>query len=128
MLWDNRCREEIRVLARLNRLYAPKGTKAQQDGSIVSYEIKGDCGVFDHCPIFYCCRMGEPNSVRRGIFRMNKKHLNNPVAIVGMTRFWNGLNETLLFLSKLCKIVGYYKVFYKRKVKEGRMLENSMKS
>jgi hypothetical protein len=72
--------------------------------------------------------MGELNSVRRDIFCMNKKHLNNPVAIVGMIRLWNGLKETLPFFSKLHKIVGYYKVFYKRKAKEGKMLENSMNS
>jgi len=59
---------------------------------------------------------------------MNKKHLNNLIVIVGMTKFLNGLKETLPFLSKLRKIAGYYKVFYKRKVKEGKMLANSAKS
>ncbi len=58
---------------------------------------------------------------------MNKKHMNNLIAIVGMIRLWNGLKETLFFLSKLCKIVGYYKVLCKRKTKEGRMLENLVK-
>jgi len=72
--------------------------------------------------------MGEPNNVRGGIFYMNKKHLNNPIAIVKMTKLWNGLKETLLFLFKLHKTLGYYKVFCKRKVEEREMLENSMKS
>ncbi len=93
----------------------------------MSYEIKGDCGVSDHCPIFFCYGMGELNIVRTCIFCMNKKHLNNLVAIVGMSIFWNGLKEFFLFLSKLRKIVGYYKVFCKRKTKERRMLENSVK-
>jgi hypothetical protein len=55
---------------------------------------------------------------------MNKKHLNNLVIIVRITRLWNGLKETFPFLSKLCKTLGYYKVFYKGKTKEGGMLEN----
>jgi len=101
---------------------------AWQDGSIMSYEIKRDCGVSNHCLILYCYMMGEPNNVKRGIFCMNKKHLNNPIAIVEMTKLWNGLKEKLFFLLKLHKTLGYYKVFYKRKVKEREMLENSMKS
>jgi hypothetical protein len=28
---------------------------------IVSYEIKGDCRVSNHCLILFCCRMGESN-------------------------------------------------------------------
>jgi hypothetical protein len=88
--WDNRHRDKIRVLARLNRLYAHKVMGTWRDGSIVSYEIKGDSGVFDHCSVLFCCRMGEPNNVKGGIFCMNNKHLNNPIAIVKMTRFWNG--------------------------------------
>jgi hypothetical protein len=72
--------------------------------------------------------MKDPNGVRGGIFCMNKKHLNNPIAIVGMTRLWNGLKETLPFLFKLRKTLGYYKLFCMRKVEEGGMLENSMKS
>ncbi len=59
---------------------------------------------------------------------MNKKLLNNPITIVKMTRLWNGLKETLPFLFKLHKTLGFYKVFYKGKVEEGKMLENSMKS
>jgi hypothetical protein len=50
--------------------------------------------------------MGEPNSVRGSIFRMNKKHLNSPVTIAEMIKLWNGLKETLLFLSKLRKTMG----------------------
>jgi len=125
--WYNRHKDGIRVLARLNRFYAPISMGTPQDGSIVSFEIKGDYGVFDHCPVFVCYRMGELNNVKGDIFHMNKEHLNNLVAIVRMTRFWNELNETLPFFSKLCKIVGYNKMFYKRKVKERKMLENSMK-
>ncbi len=59
---------------------------------------------------------------------MNKKHLNNEVAIVGMTRLWNGLKETLPFFFKLHKTLGYYKVFCKRKTKEGGMFETLVKS
>jgi hypothetical protein len=87
----------------------------------------GDCGVSDQCLDFFCYMMGGPNNVKRYIFHMNKKHLNNLVAIAKMTRLWNGLKETLPFLSKLCKTMGYYKVFCKRKTKEGMMLENSVK-
>lgn len=50
--------------------------------------------------------MGEPNSVKGNIFRMNKKHLNNLVTIVEMIKLWNGLKETLPFLSKLRKTMG----------------------
>jgi hypothetical protein len=59
---------------------------------------------------------------------MNKKHPNNLVAIAGMIILWNGLKETLPFFSKLCNLIGYYKVFCKKKKKEGRMLENLVKS
>lgn len=59
---------------------------------------------------------------------MNKKLLNDPIAIIKMTRLWNGLKETLPFLFKLHKTLGFYKVFCKGKVEERKMLENSMKS
>ncbi len=72
----------------------------------MSYEIKKNYGVSDHYLVLFCYRMGEPNSVRGSIFRMNKKHLNSPVTIVEMIKLWNGLKETLLFLSKLRKIMG----------------------
>jgi len=125
--WDNRCRDEIKVWARLDKLYAPKGMGAWQNGSIVNHEMKRDCGVSNHCPVV-CNRMGEPNSVRRSIFCMNKKLLNNPIAIAKMIRLWNGLKETLPFLFKLHKTLGFYKVLCEGKVEEGKMLENSMKS
>jgi hypothetical protein len=37
-------RDKIKVWARLDKLYAPKGMGAWRDGSVVSYEIKKDCG------------------------------------------------------------------------------------
>jgi hypothetical protein len=56
------------------------------------------------CNLANPCLGCEPKA--RVVTHMNKKHLNNLIVIVGMTKFLNGLKETLPFLSKLCKIAG----------------------
>jgi hypothetical protein len=66
--WENKHRDGIKVWARLDRLYAFKSMGAWRDGSIVSYEIKRDCG----CPIIawfsFATRWGNQTMLEEAFF------------------------------------------------------------
>jgi endonuclease/exonuclease/phosphatase family metal-dependent hydrolase len=74
--WDNRRRNRIRVLARLDRVYSFQATGALK--TVVEYEILGNCNHSDHFPV-WCKILLQPEEKKKSAYKMSDLYLKDLV-------------------------------------------------
>jgi hypothetical protein len=122
--WDNRRRDGVRVLARLDRIYSFQTTTAGSR-TVEEYFIKGGSVHSDHLAV-WCKLLLTPVSRRQSTYKMSKYYLKDEVVKLNINLIW-GSNPNLNFFGRLRKCVKYYKEYCVRKAKERRLSETKLR-
>jgi hypothetical protein len=122
--WDNKRRDGIRVLARLDRIYSFLDAP-MTPAPMAEYYIRGDSNHSDYLPVVgKFLLLAE---VRRASnYKMNACFMDDEAIKVGVYRIWNA-NPTLEFTGKLRKVVKFYKEYSIRQARERRKEEAALR-
>lgn len=113
--WDNRRRNKIRAMARLDRIYRFQPIGGQRVVPLENH-ILGDCVYSDHLFVWRRIQLTHEQS-RPSKYVMNTRFLTVRKIQLQIERIW-GVHSNLPFYGKVRGCIKYYKSFCIRKASE----------
>jgi exonuclease III len=102
--WDNKRRDGVRILARLDRIYSFQPVTAEA-APMAEYYIRGDSNHFDHLPVVGKFLL-QVEARRKSSYAMNAGYLGDEAVKAGVHRIWSS-HPNLGFTCKLRRVVKF---------------------
>ena len=112
--WDNRRRDDCRILGRLDQHYisAPHGSNPHLTSQ--NYIIRGDCSTFDHLPVSINLVLQDTKKRKLG-YKMSVAYLQHAEVKRAVSRIrMDRSSKASTFFTRLRKFTRFYKSFCKR--------------
>jgi exonuclease III len=85
--WDNKRRQGIRTLKRMDRFYCFPSGRPSLSNHVTSYKILRDSTISDHLPMELKLELQTPKA-RRSSYKVNNFYLQDKEVIATMTEVW----------------------------------------
>ena len=121
--WDNKRRDECRILARLDRHYTSSTPGSNFYLATRNHVIIGDSPMSDHLHVSIEVILQHPEQ-RKTSYKMSTYYLKHAEVKRAVERIWSGeRSEASTFFTRMRKFSKFYRSYCKLQARESRRLE-----